>query len=397
MTSRSTKRARRAYRTLAQIQAVPYAPRDRRDSMTPAQILAALPLGHRDWKRILACILDIHGREHGTKDKLVSNQTMYERPRVLYQFFHELHTQTIYKRLDPRCLGNRHVAAMVAVWAKHGLGGGTIANYLSILRVFATWIGKDPNIVRTAAAYLGSDSVLAHRHQVADEDHSWIAAGVAHAEVLEQIRTICPYVAIQTEFSKLFGLRPKEARCLRPHEAVIPRERVLPRDVDPNSPATHYLRLDPGTKGGRPRDVPIETDAQRDLVRRAQAFVRPGRHLGRPGYTLKQNKAHFYRVVAKVGITHEDRGVTPYGLRHEFANDVYEEEAGVPSPVRGGSAPDRETDRAARLAVSRLLGHHRGQVTSSYVGRPRVSPPAEVASTEAGGSNGNDISDSKKT
>lgn len=381
MTSRSTKRAQRAYRTLAQIHAVPFMSCDRRSAMTPGQLLAALPLGHRDWKRILACILAIHGRQHGAKDKTVSNQTIYERSRFLYQFFNDLHTQTIYERLEPRCLGNRHVAAMVAVWAKRGLSAGTIANYLSILRVFAAWIGKNPNVVRTAAEYLGSDSVLAHRHQVADEDHSWIAAGVVHAEVLEQIRAICPYVAIQTEFSKLFGLRPKEARCLRPHEAVIPRERVLPRDVDPSSPATHYLHLDPGTKGGRPRDVPIETNAQLDLLRRAQAFVRPGRHLGRPGYTLKQNKAHFYRVAEKVGITQEKRGAKPHGLRHEYANNVYEEKAGVASPVRGGSAPDRERDRAARLAVSRLLGHHRGQVTGCYVGSPRVSPPAKVETT----------------
>ena len=218
---------------------------------------------------------------------------------------------------------------------------------------------------------------------------------MAHAEVLEQIRAICPYVAIQTEFSKLFGLRPKEARCLRPHEAVILRKRVLPRDVDPNSPATHYLHLDSGTKGGRPRDVPIETDAQWDLVRRAQAFVRPGRHLGRPGYTLKQNKAHFYRVAEKVGITKKASGVTPHGLRHEFANDVYEKEAGVASPVRGGSAPDRETDQAARLAVSRLLGHHRGQVTGSYCGSPRVSPPVKVESTESNGDDTDDISHSR--
>jgi integrase len=397
MTSRSPKPARRAYRTLAQIQARPYAPRHRRDTMTPAQLLAALPLGHRDWKRILASILAIHGREHGTKDKVVSNQTMYERPRFLFQFFEELHTKTIYHTVEPRCLGNRHVAAMVAIWAGRGLSAGTIANYLSMLRVFVAWIGKDPSIVRTAAEYLGSDSVLAHRHQVAEEDHSWIAAGVVHAEVLEQIRTICPYVAIQTEFSKLFGLRPREARCLRPHEAVILRKRVLPRDVDASSPATHYLHFDWGTKGGRPRDVPIETDAQWDLVRRAQAFVRPGRHLGRPGYTLKQNKAHFYRVAEKVGITKKESGVTPHGLRHEFANDVYEKEAGVASPVRGGSAPDRETDRAARLAVSRLLGHHRGQVTGSYCGSPRVSQPAKVDSTKADRSSGNDIGDSRKT
>jgi integrase len=100
---------------------------------------------------------------------------------------------------------------------------------------------------------------------------------------------------------------------------------------------------------------------------------------------LKQNQGHFYRALEKVGITKKESGVVPYGLRHEFANDTYEEKAGVASPVRGGSVPDRETDRAARRAVSRLLGHHRAQVTGSYCGSPRVSPPAKVESTETDG------------
>jgi integrase len=384
MTSPSTGRLRRLYRTRAQIQAVAHPRRDR--DADPGQVLAALPLGHRDWKRILACLLALHGREHGIKDKTVSNQTIYERSRFLYQFFDELHTLTIYKHVEPRSLGNRHVAAMVAVWAARCLSAGAIANYLSILRVFVAWIGKEPGIVRTASQYLGADSAAAHRRQVADEDHSWIAAGLEHAEVRERIRALCPYVALQTEFSRLFGLRPREARCLRPHEAVIPAELVLPRDLDPASPASHYLHLDAGTKGGRPRDVPIETAEQGDLIRRAQAFVPAGRHLGRPGFTLLQNKNHFYRVLAKVGITKKQCGVTAHGLRHEFANAVYEERAGVASPVRGGTAPDRETDQAARLAVSRRLGHSRGQVIGSYVGSPRVmaSVKDEDAMREAG-------------
>jgi integrase len=381
MTSPPRSRPSRAFRTRKEIEAHPYPRRGESDPMSADRLLAALPLGHRDWKRILACILVKHGREHGTRNKQVSNQTMYERPRFLYRFFNDLHTKTIYVRLDPRCLGNRHVAAMVGIWAERGLSAGTIANYLSMLRVFATWIGKDPGIVRTAAQYLGSDSAQAHRRQVADEDHSWIAVGVEHPEVLEQIRVICPYVAIQTEFSRHFGLRPKEARCLRPHEAVIPRERALARDRDPESPATHYLHLDQGTKGGRPRDHPIETQAQQELVRRAQALVKSGRHLGRPGYTLKQNTEHYYRVLKRVGITHEDRGVTAHGLRHEFAIEKYHQSAGVEAPVRGGSSPDREVDRVARGTVSRLLGHVRRQVTSAYLGSPVVMRSSASEST----------------
>lgn len=269
--------------------------------MTPAQLLAALPLGHRDWKRILACILAIHGREHGTKDKVVSNQTMYERPRFLFQFFEELHTQTIYHTVEPRCLGNRHVAAMVAVWAERGLSAGTIANYLSMLCVFAAWIGKDPKIVRTAAQYLGSDSVLAHRHQVADEDHSWIAAGVVHADVLEQIRSICPYVAIQTEFSKLVraasegGTVPSPARGGHPMRAS-PAERrgsefagdALPAPASghqrwptPRCPYRDRRAMGPCASGAGLRSSGPTSRAPRAHVEAEQGALLPGPREGR--------------------------------------------------------------------------------------------------------------------
>jgi integrase len=380
MTSPAQVRPPRGRRTLGQIQAAPHAPRDRHpDTIDPDAVLAALPLGDRDWKRILAALLAKHGHKHGIKLKGVSNRTLYERPRFLFQFFKDLHAHTIYHTVEPRCLGNRHVAGMVHMWAERGLAAGTIANYLSILRVFATWIGKDPGIVRTAAQYLGADSPLAHRRQVADHDHSWVAAGVELPNILERIRALCPYVAIQAEFSREFGLRPKEARCLRPHEAVIARAQVIARDVDPKSLATHYLHLGPGTKGGRPRDVPIETQSQWELIRQAQALVPAGRYLGRPGHSLKQNTGHYYRVLAKVGVARNELGVTPHGLRHEFANTEYEKHAGAASPVRRGLARDRETERAAREVVSRLLGHTRRRAASFYCGSPQVASMAALA------------------
>jgi integrase len=237
--------------------------------------------------------------------------------------------------------------------------------------------------VRTAAAYLGESSPTAHRHQTAEYDHSWVAAGINHAQVLARIRAICPYVAIQTEFSRLFGVRPREARCLRPHEGVIAKVDVVARDVDPLSAATHYLYLAQGTKGGRPRALPVESAEQWDLVRRAQALVAPGHHLGRPDYSLKQNTSHYYRILAQVGICRGESGVTAHGLRHEFAIAEYEKQAGGAAPVRKGVAADPQGDAASRRRVSRLLGHNRPAIASCYLGSPRVAPsPANTEPRE---------------
>ena len=375
MTSRTATNSARPYRTRTQVLASPHPlqplPGSRDD---PQRILAAIPRGHRDWKRILSLVVLQHQAMHARKHKGVSSKTIYERERFLFQFFHELYRETKYVRLDPRCLSGRHVEAMLDVWVQRGLSCGTIQSYLSMLRVFVTWIGKNAGMVRPLEVYVGGASPIARRRQAADHDHSWTTGGVDFAEVRARIEEICPYVAVQLEFERCFGLRAKEARCLRPHEAAVPRDAARPRDVSPSSSATHYLRLTTGTKGGRPRDVPIETGEQWDLLRRAQRLVGPGQHLGRPGFSLAANTSHYYRVLAKVGITKKTTGVTGHGLRHEFANDGYHKLSGVDSPARGGAAPDRPLDREARLAVSRLLGHNRPQITSCYLGSPRVAP-----------------------
>lgn len=79
-------------------------------------------------------------------------------------------------------------------------------------------------------------------------------------------------------------------------------------------------------------------------------------------------------MLAKVGITRKLAGTSGHGLRKQRAAESYEAKAGVPPPVRGGIAPDRETDRAAREAVARLLGHSRSQITNAYLGAPAIAP-----------------------
>lgn len=349
--------------------------------------LDALEPGNRDYKQVIKLILRLNNANHALKHKGVSFKTSHERRIFFEAFFDDLRRLTIYRNVEPRRLKEDHVEAMALVWEARDLSAGTIAVYLSYLNTWCQWTGRPPQTVRDASYYFGEDSVLAHRRQVAEYDHSWIAAGVDHAKALPRIVEICPYVGIQTEFSLQFALRPKEARCTRPHEAVIPISEAIPEDIPDGCTATHCLRVEFGTKGNRPRDVPITNEAQWDLINRAKAMVAPGQHLGRPGFSLKANTAHYYRVLAKVGITRKLVGTSGHGLRHERAGNKYQAEAGVPPPVRGGVAPDRETDRKARAAVAKLLGHNRPQISSCYLGSPSIRPAVdaeEQADTEPG-------------
>lgn len=339
----------------------------------PDVILASLPIGTPDYLRVLGAILKKFNHLHSTKHKGVSFKTMLDRQRLYASFFRELRHHTAYRNLDPRQLANRHIEAMVDRWVARGLATATIHNYLSFLRSYGGWIGK-PGMVREPEYYVGSDSPHAHRSQVATFDHSWAAKDVDIDAKIAEVSAFDPWVGLQLELCARFGLRPKEARHFRPHGAVIPREAAIPRDAKAFPEHDTFVHISHGTKGGRARDVPITSDAQRDLLARLSEAVANGMYVGHPGRTTTQNATRFYYVIRRFGIRKDHLGVVAHGLRHQHANDEYERAAGAASRVRGGVVRPA-LDAQARQSTARLLGHNRARVLSCYVGRSLAADP----------------------
>ncbi|MEW6168642.1 MAG: integrase domain-containing protein [Pseudomonadota bacterium] len=300
------------------------------------------------WKTSLAAVLKAH---NGAKQdgSVASHATQDKRADVLYAGFAELR-QLGYRLDSVTSLRGKHVEALVSSWHGRGLSASTIQNNLSIFRTFSAWIGKT-GMVEGVARYLGAG--VASRTSIAREDRSWSAKGVDVAAKLAEVRSKDARVALQLELSLQFSLRPREAMQLRPTIA------------DKGS----YLAVTLGTKGGRDRVVPIDTAEKRALLERAKTLAaHRSASTSDPALKLHQWKNHYYHVVRSCGITREN-GFTPHGLRHQYANDRYKAVSGAASPVRGGSAADRETDRAARLIVAEELGHSREDITTHYLGR----------------------------
>jgi integrase len=131
----------------------------------------------------------------------------------------------------------------------------------------------------------------------------------------------------------------------------------------------NYLAVNWGTKGGRHRVVDIATTEQRDVLNRAKTFASQlNASMCDPTLTLKQAKGHYYRVMAKCGITKKAAKITSYGLRHAGANDSYRELTGKESPVRGGGRVDPDLDQHARQVIAEELGHSRTCITTHYLG-----------------------------
>ena len=245
----------------------PFCAADGRCTDGPRRHRRVPALGTPDYLRVLGAILKKFNHLHSTKNKGASFKTMLDRQRLYASFFRELRHHTPYHNLDPRQLANRHIEAMVKRWVARGLATATIHNYLSFLRSYGSWIGK-PGMVREPQYYVGTESPHAHRSQVATFDHSWAAKSVDIEAKIAEVSAFDRWVGLQLELCARFGMRPKEARHFRPHGAVIPRAAAIARDADAFPEHDTFLRISHGTKGGRPRDVPITSDAQRDLLAR---------------------------------------------------------------------------------------------------------------------------------
>jgi len=170
---------------------------------------------------------------------------------------------------------------------------------------------------------------------------------------IEEVRKINPRIACQLDLQRVFGLRPLEARRLKPYLA------------DKGS----YLDISLGTKGKRSRVEAITTAEQREVLEIAKTYAfKQTDSVCTPGKTLKQAEGEYYRLLRKVGVTKAELGVTSYANRHQFANDKFEELTGIPSPVRGGPPVPKEIADLANLKVAESLGHSRAEIVKHYLG-----------------------------
>lgn len=144
-----------------------------------------------------------------------------------------------------------------------------------------------------------------------------------------------------------------------------------------NALKTGVLKIDGNLgKGGVPRDIPV-TDRARSIFEKVIKNMERGRHVFTPQSYVKNNKIHLFEKSVQnfIGyhrqtIQNPDRtrtghnvapkeksALTTHGLRHTFSRIEYFKFR------ESGWSKD-----AARLEVSRMLGHGRDSVTFIYLG-----------------------------
>jgi hypothetical protein len=157
------------------------------------------------------------------------------------------------------------------------------------------------------------------------------------------------------ELAREFGLRSKEA-------SLLDAKAALAEALSSNS-----VTISDGTKGGRPREVPITSERQLDALSRAAQTQGSDRSMIPSSESWKTWREGDLRAVREIVREHTGEGL--HGLRSAWACERYQALTGHPAPVAGGSGVDREADREARAIIAEELGHGRIDVTSEYLGR----------------------------
>ena len=247
-----------------------------------------------------------------------------------------------YQKLHAPELKSRHATALVRRWQAEGLAPGTLKNRLSVLRWWAEKIGRPEVLADDNTAY-----GVPARRTVATASK----ARVLEADKLAAIRD--PYVRMSLELQRAFGLRREESVKVKPRQADQGDRLVLQGSW---------------TKGGRPREVPIRTAAQRDVLDRAKALARSGALIPPTRRYVEQRRV-YERETARVGLS------KMHGLRHAYAQERFAELAGFAAPAAGGptrallTPAQREIDDDVRLIITEELGHAREEITRMYLGR----------------------------
>ena len=249
-----------------------------------------------------------------------------------------------YKRLKADNLKPKHVTALVERWKQDGISPGTFKNRMGALRWVYAKVGKHFLIPRENAA-LG----IPDRQYVTNESKARELTP-AFGDI-DKIKS--PLVRMSLELQRAFGLRREEALKIRP--AWADRE-------------TKLVLQGSWTKGGRPREIRILTQHQREVLDQAKALAGTASLIPREKTYINHLRT-YKRQVAAAGF-HK-----LHGLRHAYAQERYRVLTGRQARAAGGkswselTAQEKIEDGRARITISEELGHGRSQVVSVYLGR----------------------------
>ena len=269
-----------------------------------------------------------------------SYSTQHRRRYLLNKIADQLHALG-YRCMRATSLKQKHVNALLNLWQEQRLSIGTIKNRMAALRWWARKVNKH-SVIADSNSHYG----------IAERQFVCTASRARDFTAAQMTRITDPYTRLSLRLQREFGLRREESI------------KFIASYADKGD----HLQLKPSwTKGGKARQIPVRTEAQRQLLDEVAAFTGSASLIPADKQYIQQQRV-YVRQVMNAGL---DR---MHGLRHQYAQRRYQEIIGFACPVAGGPArstltpAQRLLDQEARRVISKELGHERAQIVSVYIG-----------------------------
>jgi site-specific recombinase XerC len=269
------------------------------------------------------------------------------RHQNLMRCIDQLQARGYARRWDVHKLGKKEVSRLVHDWRDQGLAHRTIANRMVDLRWLADKVGRLDQIPSNKDIGIGL-----RKNQEGYGETRAIAPDWAKIHALPERERLITELRIE------FGLRTQEAIKFQHAYATQAPDKIQLKGS--------------WTKGGRPREVPITQDRQRDLLDRVGRFQRANEER-----SMIPADQRFRTYYAQYNAARHAAEVAGHEYRHHWAQRRFADvSGGIEAPHAGGPAyvslSDDEKQRwnLAAAVVNQELGHGEGRedITATYIG-----------------------------
>ena len=296
-------------------------------------------------------------RQNGSRASARTREATREVVLSAFRLLHELG----FRLESPQALRQKHIRALVRHWwLEKKLSPKTLQHNLSRLRQFARMMNR-PQIIGQVTDYLPEvDPALLKVEVAARKSRAPASAKIDMTELFRVADEKDTRLGSMLRMELHFGLRRMETLKFNPHL---------------QDRGTH-IEIFPGqAKGGRPRLIAIQNEADRSALDLVKNRTPKGEVLGWPFQdngavaSLHQNIRRYEYLLRSIGLSKKDLGVTGHGLRAQFAENRMLKAELLPG-VLGGDGSDLESCELdiRRTRISEELGHGRKEILASYVG-----------------------------
>ena len=315
-----------------------------------------IDMGNMGLIALLNIILAAHAptRVNGEKASNRTTEAAGEALRTIFRLLVKLG----YRLEDPRNISEKHIKALCTEWHRLKRSPKTIQNYLSHLRIFCGWVGKKGS-VKDVYYYLPHVSKEDLRVvTVTKRSKSWAKVGIDVGAKVAEAMALDWRFGLMIMAQVAFGLRLFEVLQMQPWKC------------DKGDKFAAYK-----TKGGRPRDIDIDTPVQRAVMDFIKSKIGKKDHLGWSVQTdgsagsLKYSRRRYNYLMVKIGINKAMAEVTGHGLRAQFAENAALLRNLIPPTLGGTPGQMRRDDLdVIRMQISEQIGHSRISITGAYYG-----------------------------